>query len=55
MVPEIGAVTTLSEPYNRLYKVDLPTLGWPTIEILIFFKLTAFLILVVVFFFYFLI
>ena len=44
MVPEIGAVTTLSEPYNRLYKVDLPTFGGPTIEIVIFVKWTAFLI-----------
>ena len=35
VVPDIGAVITLFIPYNKLYKVDFPTFGCPTIVILI--------------------
>ena len=44
VVPDIGPVMTLFVPYNKLYKVDLPTLGCPTIVILIVSKPTSFLV-----------
>ena len=44
MVPNTGAVITLFSPYNKLYKVDFPTFGCPTMVILIVFLLSNFLV-----------